>query len=123
MAPPADNLSHSDTISQRPHFPDADNRNYGSWQPHKWRIEKSALRIVAMGDVVGEDFDGHRAVETGVAGLVDFAHPTGADRGEDFIGAEFVAWGERHKRKRTQSISFFEHCSPVLNQSQRGCKL
>lgn len=37
--------------------------------------------IFALGDVFGQDFDGDRAVEAGVAGFVDFAHapaPMGA---------------------------------------------
>ena len=41
-------------------------------------------------------FDGYGAVETGVAGFVDFAHAAFAKRREDFVGAEFVAWGEGH---------------------------
>ena len=45
---------------------------------------------------LGKNLDGDRAVEAGVAGLVDLAHTPGADRAEGFVGAEPRASGECH---------------------------
>jgi hypothetical protein len=44
----------------------------------------------------GQDFDRDRAIETGVAGFVDLAHPAGPDGREDFIRAEAHAGREGH---------------------------
>lgn len=44
--------------------------------------------VLAPGDVRGENFEGDRAVQARVAGLVDFAHATRAERGEDFVRSE-----------------------------------
>src|SRR5262249_42185889 len=44
----------------------------------------------------GQHFDRNCAVQACVAGLVDFAHATRADSGEDFIRAELCARRERH---------------------------
>src|SRR5690348_14496164 len=41
--------------------------------------------------------DGDGAGEARVAGLVDFAHATGADRGQDLVGAESGAGREGHE--------------------------
>ena len=45
----------------------------------------------------GEDFEGHVAVELGVAGPVDFAHAASAEGSGDFVGAESGAGGEGHE--------------------------
>jgi hypothetical protein len=42
------------------------------------------------------NFDGDVAIQLGIAGAVDFAHAAWAKGGEDFVGAEFVTWLERH---------------------------
>ena len=65
---------------------------------------ESSAQILARGDVFRQDLDGDRAIEAGVARLVDFSHSSSADRGEDFVGAESVAGGERHIRDRAQFI-------------------
>ena len=57
---------------------------------------EAVAQIFPLCDVIGKDFDGDGAVETGVASFVDFAHAAGTDRGEDFVRAEFVAGGEGH---------------------------
>ena len=44
--------------------------------------------IGISGDVSRKDFNRDGALEAGVAGLVDFAHPPVADQAEDFVGAE-----------------------------------
>ena len=43
------------------------------------------------GERLGQDLDGHIPAEPGVARLVDLAHPAGAERRRDFIGAEASA--------------------------------
>ena len=65
---------------------------------------ESSAQILPRGDVFRQDLDGDRAVEASVAGLVDFAHSSSADRGEHLVGAESVAGGERHIRDRAQFI-------------------
>ena len=57
---------------------------------------KSLAKVVALGDVFGQDFDGDGAVKPGVAGFVDLAHPSRAKRGDDFVGTEFVDGGKWH---------------------------
>jgi hypothetical protein len=44
----------------------------------------------------GKDFDGDGAVEARVCRAIDFSHASGAQRGNDFVGAEFRASGEGH---------------------------
>ena len=46
------------------------------------------LQIGIGGDMLGEDFNGHGAVQAGVAGFVDLAHAPRADGREDLVGAE-----------------------------------
>ncbi len=48
------------------------------------------------GDVLGQDFDGDRAVEAGIAGFVDLAHAASAEGGDDLIRTKPNAGGERH---------------------------
>ena len=52
------------------------------------------LQLRVAGDVLGEDFDGNRAVEAGVAGFVHLPHPAHADLGSDLIRAEAGARSE-----------------------------
>lgn len=44
----------------------------------------------------GKNFHGHSAIETSVAGAVDVPHAAGAERGKDFVRAEFGAGGDGH---------------------------
>jgi hypothetical protein len=39
-----------------------------------------------------KDFDGDIAAESRIAGAIDFAHPAGAERRDDFVGAEARPW-------------------------------
>ena len=50
---------------------------------------EAGAQIFAFGDVFGQNLDGDGAVEPRVAGFVHFAHASGAERGEDFVRAEF----------------------------------
>src|SRR3990170_6014231 len=49
-----------------------------------------------VGEVRGQDLDGHRAIETGVLCLVHLSHATRTDRGDDFVGTQLCAGSERH---------------------------
>ena len=55
---------------------------------------RAAVRIGAQ--FGGEDLDGDRAVEAGVAGLVDLAHAAGADSRLDLVGSEASPGDEAH---------------------------
>ena len=44
--------------------------------------------------LLGKDFDGNVASEFGIAGSIDFSHSTCTDSLDDFVLAEFGAWGE-----------------------------
>ena len=48
--------------------------------------------------MLGKHFDGDGAVETSVFRFVHFAHPAGAERREDFIGAESSSGSYRHRQ-------------------------
>ena len=45
----------------------------------------------AIGNTVGEDFDGDDAIQTPIASAVHLAHPARTNRREDFIGPESLA--------------------------------
>ena len=64
---------------------------------------EAGAQIFAFGDVFGQDLDGDGAVEPGVAGFVHLAHAAGAERGEDLVGAEFVASVEGHLSESVKS--------------------
>src|ERR1039458_8931325 len=51
------------------------------------------------GQMPGQHLDGYLPAEFGVLGAVHLAHTAGADGGEDFVRAEFVAGRERHVRE------------------------
>ena len=52
------------------------------------------LRIT--GECLRQDLDRDGAIQPRVAGFVDLAHAAGAERREDFIGAEARAGGQTH---------------------------
>ncbi len=54
--------------------------------------DDSRFALEAFGEVFFGDFDGYDAVEARVAGFVDFAHASGAERSQDFVGAETGSW-------------------------------
>ncbi len=43
-----------------------------------------------------QTFDGDEAIQPGVAGFPHLSHCARADEGQDFVRAEFVAYGEGH---------------------------
>src|SRR5579872_939136 len=49
-----------------------------------------------MGEMLGKNFDGDRAIEARVARAVHFAHSAGAERRLNFIGPEFRSRREGH---------------------------
>jgi len=59
--------------------------------------------------VCWQQFDRDLAAELGVLGAVDFAHSTGADLGDDYVGAELVARGVWHRK---DSAYFTNRVSP-----------
>ena len=54
------------------------------------------LQLRVASDVRGQDFDGDRAVEAGVAGFVHLAHAASPEGGDDLIRTKPNAGGERH---------------------------
>ena len=47
--------------------------------------------------VFGKYLDGDVALQGGVAGAIDLAHPAGAKGTENFITIQPHAWGQRHR--------------------------
>jgi len=47
-----------------------------------------------------QSLDGDRALEPRIAGAVNLAHPSRANKRDDLIGAEFRACGQHHRRLR-----------------------
>jgi hypothetical protein len=47
--------------------------------------------VVAVGDLRGEDLDGHLAVETGIVGPVDLTHAARAEEPDDLVRTELSA--------------------------------
>jgi len=59
---------------------------------------RPAVRV--RGDLGREDLDGNRAVEAGITGLVDLAHPAGPNGGLDLVRAEAGTGREGHRGAR-----------------------
>ena len=55
-----------------------------------------ASRSASLANEIGQDLDRDLAIELGVAGAIDLAHPAGAERGENLVGAEARAGREGH---------------------------
>jgi hypothetical protein len=66
------------------------------------RRNRSCFTGEALGELSVGNLDRHIATEAVVMRSIDFSHATFADKGEDFIRAEFVAGRERH---RSDSLS------------------
>jgi hypothetical protein len=60
------------------------------------RSHYSRLALEAFGEIFLGDLDCDDAIQASVARLVHLSHAARADQREDFIGAEFIAWLERH---------------------------
>ena len=54
------------------------------------------LQVWIRRDMLGQDFDGDRAVQAGVAGFVHLTHAAFAECGDDLIRTKPNAGGERH---------------------------
>ena len=54
------------------------------------------LALRALGEMRGKDLDGNEAVETRVAGFVDFPHTADANRRQDFVRTQPRAGFEGH---------------------------
>ena len=59
-------------------------------------LESLAKRGVSR-EVLGQNFDRDRAIESSVFGFVDFPHAARADRGQNFIGTESTSGFYGHK--------------------------
>jgi hypothetical protein len=57
-------------------------------------VEPSWRRV---GSGVGQELGRDDAIEPCVTRAIDFAHPAGADTGEDFERAELRSWSQRHR--------------------------
>ena len=57
---------------------------------------KPVPELLVGGQLCRENLDRHRAIETCVASLVDFAHPAGTERRENLIRSEGRADHKRH---------------------------
>jgi hypothetical protein len=62
------------------------------------RGHRAGLAREPFGEFGLRCLDRNNSVQAGVAGPVDLAHSTGADRRKDFVGAEFVSGREPHVR-------------------------
>ncbi len=54
--------------------------------------------LVVVGQLLGQHLDRDLAIEAGVLGSVDLAHPPGSERAEDLVVRQGLADGERHPR-------------------------
>ncbi len=57
---------------------------------------KAAKAIGVGRESSGQHFDGHIARETGIARPIDLAHPAGAERSQDLVGAKLRTRGDAH---------------------------
>ena len=79
-----------------------------SWLPMSWRVQicgwfkaatvagfalKPLLQVRIGRDVFGQHLDGDRAVQAGVGGFVDLAHPPSTEARFDLVWAEGGAGG------------------------------
>ena len=51
-----------------------------------------------------KNLDRNGAIQTSIAGAVDFAHPASAEGGTDFIGSEECPRSERHVRRKYTAL-------------------
>ena len=51
-----------------------------------------------------KNLDRNGAIQTGIAGAVDFAHPASAEGGTDFIGSEKCSRSEGHVRREYTAL-------------------
>jgi len=54
-------------------------------------VEEALDELLVPGEVWGQDFDGHQAVQDGVVGLVDHTHATPANLLQDAVFAQGLA--------------------------------
>ena len=61
-------------------------------------------RFRVHGQIGGHRLDGHRSIQTDVAGPIHFAHAAGAQRFENFGRAEVSPRGQHHKERADYSV-------------------
>src|SRR6185503_6070569 len=61
---------------------------------------EARAQIGSMCELRRQDLDGDAAIEPGVAGAVDLAHPARAERPDDLVWTEARSWGELHRAAR-----------------------
>ncbi len=57
------------------------------------------LQIGVRSYMLGENLDGDRAIQAGVAGLVDLAHAPSPNGREDLVGSKLRPGVKRHRSK------------------------
>jgi len=57
---------------------------------------EALAELGVLGKMLGEDFDGHGAIEAGVVRSIDLTHAAGTDGGRDLVGAKLGSGVERH---------------------------
>jgi hypothetical protein len=67
---------------------------------------QSAPALAVLPEGLGEELHGHVAIELGIPRAIDYAHPSRAERGKDFVGTETGACFERHD-DRENAASFY----------------
>src|SRR5262249_16841477 len=60
---------------------------------------ESLMELGVCREVIWQDFDRHRPIETSVTRAIDFSHPARAERGEDFVRSELCARGYCHTQE------------------------
>ncbi len=60
---------------------------------------ESKLEIRVLREFGPQEFDRHGAAKAGIARLVDFTHPSGANRIDNLVGAKMVTRPQRTSRQ------------------------
>src|SRR6202040_3119893 len=66
---------------------------------------ESLAELWFLREMLGQDFDGDRAIKPGIASFVHLSHPPGTQRSEDFVGSQSRPGGEGH------SWLILSHCA------------
>jgi hypothetical protein len=61
------------------------------------RCDGAHFAVEAFAETLGGDLEGHVAAHAGIVGAIDLTHPAFADRLNDFVRPELVAFGQRHR--------------------------
>ncbi len=107
-----------DAIRQRRSFDECQHQSAGVFGVHD-SVNVSDIGVIERGENFGfplearhafgiaqerrgQNFERHFTLERCVACAVDLAHPALAEQGENFVVAEFVAYGKRHTPDSTK---------------------